>query len=1367
MSYTCLNTTCAIALSKATFPVAMNCPVCQQPLQEVLETSSISESDEQLIATLPYVIAYPLKRALAEKHAWTRVNLLKDTFLNYLKYLGLISASEFFNSPLKDKKMVALFQQALAEPSFGSWNQYIRETLKYLNEKQHHFFCSDLPNYYEAIETSGKRKLYKGEIEYIDSNGDVQLKKQEATAIGMLINFRNRYLGHGLTLDETAAQQLWDEYFPMFRALLEQMQFTAHYPMFKHEHGESYRLQSSDLTMLEKGTQTPARVWMENPQGESMDILPFFVVPGEVSLGKEDKEQILAYESYTGKTIKFFSPEGTTKQTSGKILERLNLILRDKQKETPFAPETFSKEIFLSRIAEENKWMLDTLIAEKKFIPGVYVSREEIEIKLREWIGARMSIFFIAAEAGSGKTNLLVEMQRQYSGRNLPSLLIRLGRMEKDTLNAQIAHLLNIDDKLPLSAYTSLAGTQDSPTLLLLDGLNEHYQAERIWQEILELSRSFDDGSLKIVVTNRSTTKSDMERYRVSEREESLLYKDKKERESGLASHAFWLTPMNMKEMSEAWEHYGAKDKNRYKPQFTFDDLASFDRTIYNHISNPLVMRLFLETYHNKALPKKDAKYLNIWEDWLKTFSIKEQQLMEAMAAEIWNIGNNEILLDDALQHPQLHDYLINDSANAPYPRLKNLGWISRYVKDMNVCIGFTVEGALLYSMGKSIRQLTAISGIKALIEIAESEHTLKIAALENYLIEECRSGNIELIIQLIDSSELFEEISVLPIINYLKQHGTSDFVAPLMENVSESDWKVIESVIDTLDQLEMHALRNSLCNNLSTICKTQSPPLSLVITIMDEIEHPENMALAEIVERGLMIDGLEDDLKQKLQLQLAAYYTLNDHEEKALDIYDDYLSSNSEINSNRINTIATAYNGANNEAKSKELYQKAYKQYYDNNENDKSLEAMLIFNLAIHEPDILQKIKIYERALQLDLEEYGEIHTSTARSITAIANNFTRLNRLEEAKILLDRGYSILETLNCIDSEILSYFAYYHEKNDEIDIAINFCQKAIDFDFKKNGGRSSTHLDLLNRIGRLYDEKGNFTKAVYFYKLALECKTKNGIENLPYSNWEMHQNSYIGGVLYAADNFQESLRYFLNALSLFDAENGDYEIRIRILFHVAQCYYFLGEYSNSKKTIMQLCVANNQNTPIDEKIENFKLLGDNCYYLDEYEDSAVAYLHILPLIEKVEEKVKITELIAACFQEQKKFEQAIRYYQDCLDLCVGGNVGISSHRYHYFIGKIHQQQNNMAAAIEHFQIGLSINPKWFFPFQIANCMEEVHDLSSSLQYYIQAAETLKDDPEAGMDDKDTIESIQHSKRLAKELDKEDELPQWITELNI
>jgi hypothetical protein len=177
--YICKNTSCAIAISKAAFPVAMNCPVCQQALIELIEKPLLSEEDELLISNLPYVIAYPLKRTLLEKHAWTKINLLKDTFLNYIKYLGLIAASEFFNSPLKDKKMVALFQQALAEPSFGSWNQYIRETLSYLKENNHSFFCSDLLSYYDLVESGKKRKLFKGEIEIMDANGDIQIKKQE------------------------------------------------------------------------------------------------------------------------------------------------------------------------------------------------------------------------------------------------------------------------------------------------------------------------------------------------------------------------------------------------------------------------------------------------------------------------------------------------------------------------------------------------------------------------------------------------------------------------------------------------------------------------------------------------------------------------------------------------------------------------------------------------------------------------------------------------------------------------------------------------------------------------------------------------------------------------------------------------------------------------------------------------------------------------------------------------------------------------------------------------------------------------------------------------------------------------------------
>jgi len=105
--FICQTPSCAIAISKAEFPVSMNCPLCQTPLTEAVK--SLTQKDLDLIASLPYVIAYPLKRTLLEKHAWTKINLLKDTFQNYLKYLGLLSASEFFNSELKDKGMIALF----------------------------------------------------------------------------------------------------------------------------------------------------------------------------------------------------------------------------------------------------------------------------------------------------------------------------------------------------------------------------------------------------------------------------------------------------------------------------------------------------------------------------------------------------------------------------------------------------------------------------------------------------------------------------------------------------------------------------------------------------------------------------------------------------------------------------------------------------------------------------------------------------------------------------------------------------------------------------------------------------------------------------------------------------------------------------------------------------------------------------------------------------------------------------------------------------------------------------------------------------------------------------------------------------------
>ena len=72
MNFFCPNKSCKIFLSNAIFPKASICPLCRSTL--VMIEEKIDEVDWQLLNSLPYMIAYPLKQALSEKHYWSKIN---------------------------------------------------------------------------------------------------------------------------------------------------------------------------------------------------------------------------------------------------------------------------------------------------------------------------------------------------------------------------------------------------------------------------------------------------------------------------------------------------------------------------------------------------------------------------------------------------------------------------------------------------------------------------------------------------------------------------------------------------------------------------------------------------------------------------------------------------------------------------------------------------------------------------------------------------------------------------------------------------------------------------------------------------------------------------------------------------------------------------------------------------------------------------------------------------------------------------------------------------------------------------------------------------------------------------------------------
>ena len=1501
--FICNTPSCAISISKATFPVAMPCPVCQTMLSA---KASVNEDELALLQNLPYVIAYPLKKTLEEKHAWTKINLFKDTFLNYLKYLGLLSASEFFNSPFKDKRMVALFHNTLAEPSFGTWNLFIRETLAFFKENNHSFFISDLPEYYEKVQTGKKRILFKGEIEFIDSNGDVQIKKQEATAIDMLINFRNRHLGHGQTLDAAKSEKLWEEYYPIFKDLLLQMTFCKDYPMYKTEHGETFRLQSDELHLMEKQNSAQGNVWLENSNQQTLDIIPFFVVPGEVAIAKEDKEQILAYESYTGKTIKFFSPEGTEKQTSGKILERLNMLLRDKQKEQPNSPEAFTKEIFLTRVAEENKLILDTLIAEKKVIPGVYVHRKDMEIKLREWIGARANIFVMAAEAGSGKTNLLVEMQKQYTEREMPTLLIRAGRMEKPTLHAQLCYLLNIDERENISQYPAIAGTQENPTFVLIDGLNEAHDAKTLWTELFEISKHFEPGSLKFVVTSRANTSADINRYGITEEQESFLYGDNKERENQVSAYTHWLTALSMEEMKQAWEYYVQKDKSKFKPQFDFDDLATFDRALYNQISNPLVLRLFLETYQGKNLPKKGNQHLNIWSDWLSSFSKEEQAFFTALANAIWEKGENELLLDDVLKDEILKSYFTTDQLNAPYPRLRNLGWISRYVKDLNACIGFTVEGALLHLLGKKIESQHPTNAFTEIEELLQTGSPLQQAGVSSFMQNLALQGDLKTVCELIDAGEEFIEACVTPIVLHLKTIGVKETLDILLQNPTENDWKALLKVDATLDELTLQPLRKELAiHGLPRNDFSFKSSLILGLKGFPIMDREDGEILFSKIELN-KLDSIEDpeifDGLAKLFSHLGNYKKAHKYYQKCLNLellkngnnHQDVAGSYINIGNNRNNIgeydkalefyqrgteifIKTFGNRSNHVAASLTHIGTAW---FNKGEYEKALELyeqsfdIQIKNLGGHHPhvaitltfigQIWNKKGEYDKALaffhqSLDIQfiNFGDLHPEVATTYLNIGATWDNKGDYDKALTfyqkcmdiqlinfgdqhpILATTYSNIGVIwchkgeydkaltlyqKCLDIQLINFgdqslwvaTTYIHlggiwRNKDYDDKALDFYQRSLAIKLKTLGGKHPDVAEIYNNFGIIWDNKGEYDKALTFFQKCLDIQLINFGDQHPavastYLNigatWDnkgdndkalMFYQKCLDIELKKLGDQHPYLATTYSNIGVIWANKGEYD---KALIFYQKCLDIqlkkLGDqHQNLATTYSNIAIAWNDKGDCDKALLFYqKCLNIQLKKLgDQHPNLATIYCNIGEVWAQKGDHIKAIDFYKVSLEiKYKSFgklhpdiaknhfsigkawanygdnKKALEHYQKCLEIEMInlGDQHPSVATTNFYIGNCHKELSMYRNAIKSLKAGFAIEKKGGYPYRIAECYEALSENIEALNYYMQSAEIRKEDPEAGIESDATQESIKSCIRLAKELGKEDKLPEWI-----
>jgi pentatricopeptide repeat protein len=195
------------------------------------------------------------------------------------------------------------------------------------------------------------------------------------------------------------------------------------------------------------------------------------------------------------------------------------------------------------------------------------------------------------------------------------------------------------------------------------------------------------------------------------------------------------------------------------------------------------------------------------------------------------------------------------------------------------------------------------------------------------------------------------------------------------------------------------------------------------------------------------------------------------------------------------------------------------------------------------------------------------------------------------------------------------------------------------------------------------------------------------------------------------------------------------------------QLKIFGSEHPSIESTYNSIAAIYTNNGRFDSALEYYhkaliiqiKYFGENHpFVLNTYKNIAWAYSDNGELENALEFQIKILNL------ELKKEIQSPTNLA-----AIYGNIG-------YIFKQLHKYK----VAIKNLKKAFEFEKKGGFPFEIAQCYEAINEKENSLDYYIHSAEIRNQ--RKGIQDNLTQEAFSNSIRIAKELGKENELPDWI-----
>ena len=147
----------------------------------------------------------------------------------------------------------------------------------------------------------------------------------------------------------------------------------------------------------------------------------------------------------------------------------------------------------------------EALLASRKLLKGVYVSRPEAEVHLRPLPATAFPLALVTAQAGAGKTTLLHHMAGRYAEAGASVVFTRANAIEGADLLGWLRKELRLAGSVTAEELASRGASEERPLLLVIDGVNEHGEREALLASLLEFAGAVRGARhLKVLVSWRA-----------------------------------------------------------------------------------------------------------------------------------------------------------------------------------------------------------------------------------------------------------------------------------------------------------------------------------------------------------------------------------------------------------------------------------------------------------------------------------------------------------------------------------------------------------------------------------------------------------------------------------------------------------------------------------------------------------------------------------------------------------------------------------------------------------------------------------------------------------------------------------------------